>query len=161
MTGSPYVSTQGPPYSVLSERVVVASLVRDPKLIPVIARIMPDASPFYSASHERLFKALLTIHRDRNPLDSVALIEALANLDLLEEVGGEKELRRLSEEGQNEDSTLQHARNLVEKARMRKFIEALADLLNEAYRTTEGVEAVLGNARRRLDALALECGEPV
>lgn len=156
MTGSPFVSTQGPPYSVLSERVVVASLIRDPKLIPDIARIMPDATPFYSASHERLFDALLKTHRDRKPTNTIALIEAMDALDVLQDVGGEKELHRLAQEGQNGDSTRQHATNLVEKARMRKFIETLADLLNEAYRTTEGVDAVLGNARRRLDALALE-----
>ena len=45
MTGSPFVSAQGPPYSIHSERVVVSSLVADPQFIPSIAEILDEIPP--------------------------------------------------------------------------------------------------------------------
>ncbi len=154
MTGSPFVSAQGPPYSIHSERVVVSALVADPKLIPDIVEIMPDASAFYGTTNERLYLAILQVHRATSPQDTDALILAMEELELLEPVGGSAALRAHAEESQGGDAARQHALNLVEKARMRLLIEALADLLNGAYRTTEGAEAMLQHARQRLDELA-------
>jgi len=154
MAGSPFVSPQGPPYSVHSERVAVASMIRFPALIGRMREILPDPSVLYSAAHERQYRALLQAHETSSPGTTADLSATLAALGLLEAVGGTATLRDLAAEGLEEIAALDHARNLAEKARMRRLIETLADLLNQAYRSNEGFEALLKRSRKRLDELA-------
>jgi replicative DNA helicase len=154
MTGTPYVSQQGPPYSIHSERVAVASMVRFPSLIGRMREILPDPSVLYSATHERQYRALLQAHENSSPATTADLSAVLGTLGLIEAIGGTAALRELAAEGLEETAALDHARNLAEKARMRRLIETLAELLNQAYRSNEGFDALLKSARKRLDALA-------
>lgn len=156
MTGSPYISTSGPPYSIHSERIVVASLTKDPSLIPRVREILPDPSALYSAAHERQYRAMLDAHEADAPSTTSDLFASLERIGRLDAAGGTATLRPLASEALGADQALEHARSLAEKARMRRLIETLADLLNDAYRTTDGYEVVLGRARERIDALAVD-----
>ena len=145
---------QGPPYSVHAEKMVLASMILNPSIIKHIHSIIPDATAFYSSSNERIFNALIAAPGKYKPDDSRLLIESIGDLGHPHSSINTGTLLELSREGVAEKLAEEHARVVAGKAKMRLLVETVSDILTDAYRSTDGFEAVLQRARSKLDDLA-------
>lgn len=147
---------QGPPYSVHSEKVVLGSMLSSPDLIKPISGVIENKTVFYSGANERLYEALLAVQDDTKTDDTRELVNRLVELKEPRLDMSEGALKTLAREGAQKTEALAHAEIVAEKARMRLLIETISDILNDAYRSTDGFDAVLDRSMRRLEAIASE-----
>jgi replicative DNA helicase len=139
-----------PPYSVHSEKVVVASLLAEPALIPLVSPILGTGDVFFRLEHGRVYDAMLAATRRSRKISSEKLIATLAEERILDRNGDPGPLNDLAAAGEPEPRAISHARIVAEKARMRLLVDAISDMFHDAYHNDDGFTVVLARARERL-----------
>lgn len=150
MPASRAIVNKVPPYSVHSEKVVIGSILRNPSLIRDIQGVIPDAAAFFRPEHGRVYAAVMNMARAKSPLTTESLIAALAVNSSDRSASTVQQLQEFAAAGEPSTGALVHAGNVAEKARMRQLIDVLADILNDAYHSSDGCDAVLKRAKARL-----------
>lgn len=153
MTVSRVRAIKVPPYSVHSEKVVLGSMIAEPALIASICRIIPGGETFFRPEHGRIFDAVIQMHQRHKPATTKVLLEALEAHGLAERLGGESLLHELGRENADPAAAADQAQIVANKAKMRRFIDAISDSLHDAYYSHDDYEAVLERTQSRLRAL--------
>lgn len=146
-------TTKVPPYSVHSEKVLLGSMLREPRIVKDVKKIISDGDGFFRPEHGRLYDAMIKASRKRRSLDTESLIAAAAASGTLDDAEAANQLRELVDVAEDPAKALEHAKVIAEKARMRRLIDAISDTLNDAYHSPDGFDAILGRAQKRLDEL--------
>ncbi len=142
-----------PPYAVHSEKVVLGSMIAEPKLIAPMNEVIERGEIFFRTEHGRIFDALIEMQIKHKPTSTDELMHALEAHQAVERLGGESLLRELARENADPGAVNDQARVVAEKAQMRRFIEAISDSLHDAYYSDENCAAVLERTRGRLAEL--------
>ena len=153
MTVSRVRAIKVPPYSVHSEKVVLGSMIAEPALIAGIRGIIPSGESFFRPEHGRIFDAVMQMHRRHKPATTKNLLHALEAHGFVEKLGGESLLRELARDNADPAAASDQARIVANKAKMRRFIDAVSDSLHDAYYSHDDYEAVLERTRARLAEL--------
>ena len=144
-------TTKVPPYSVHSEKVLLGSMLREPGIVKDVKKIISDGDVFFRPEHGRLYDAMIKASRKRRSLNTESLIAAAAAPGTLDNVGAVDQLRELVDVAEDPTKAIQHAKIVAEKAKMRQLIDTISDTLNDAYHSSDGFEAILSRARKRLN----------
>ncbi|MHC5022897.1 MAG: DnaB-like helicase N-terminal domain-containing protein [Planctomycetota bacterium] len=139
-----------PPYSVHSEKVVLGSMLADPELIEQVRPILGAGDVFFRPENGRLYHAMLAVSSTSPRLTSETLIGQLADQRILNRDGDPEPLRAFAAAAEPGPRALTHAKNVAEKARMRLLIDAVSDMLHDAYSSDDGFKAILHRARKKL-----------
>jgi len=139
-----------PPYSVHSEKVVLGSMIAEPKLIAPLKEVIERGETFFRIEHARIFDALIEVQSKQQPTTTDELMHALDAHEAMERLGGESLLRELARDASDPGAVDDQARVVAEKAKMRQLIEVISDSLNDAYYSGEDYTAVLERTRARL-----------
>ncbi len=158
MTVSRVRAIKVPPYSVHSEKVVLGSMIAQPALIGSICRIITGGESFFRPEHGRIFDAVIQMHRRHKPATTKELLHALEAHGFVERLGGESVLRELARENADPAAAADQAQIVANKAKMRRFIDAMSDSLHDAYYSHDNYEAVLERTQERLRALKTNGG---
>ncbi len=153
MTVSRVRAIKVPPYSVHSEKVVLGSMIAEPALIAGIRGIIPSGESFFRPEHGRIFDAVIQMHRRYKPATTKDLLHALQAHGFVDQLGGESLLRELARENADPAAATDQAQIVANKAKMRRFIDAISDSLHDAYYSHDDYEAVLERTQGRLRAL--------
>src|SRR5688572_3785355 len=140
---------KAPPYSVASEKIVLAAILRSPTILQDVQRILPNSAVFFRPEHARLYDLLMTLGQ-QSACDSEQLIAILAAQSSKAGASDEDQLRQLAATGQDLATALHHANVVAEKDRMRRLIDALTDMLHDAYHSDDGYNAIVSRAKKRL-----------
>lgn len=159
---------KAPPYSVASEKIVLASILRHPGFLVDVKRVLPSGSLFFRPEHSRLFNLVSDVCAQQPAMESEQLIAKVAaaapspgDRNAKGERGsGEAQLRELAAAAHEPAAALHHARIVAEKARLRLLIDLLTDMLSAAYRNEDGFEPLIARVRERLDQLQSACTAP-
>lgn len=146
-------TTKVPPYSVHSEKVLLGSMLREPRIVKDVKKIISDGDGFFRPEHGRLYDAMIKASRKRRSLDTESLIAAATAPGTLDNAEAANQLRELVDVAEDPAKALEHAKVIAEKARMRRLIDAISDTLNDAYHSPDGFDAILSRARKRLNKL--------
>lgn len=138
-----------PPYSVGAEKLVLGSVLLEPKALKPIQKILADGRAFFRPEHARLYDSLIDVCARQPGVESEQLIDAVATVACTPE-----QLRVLADSGIDPNRAIEQANVVAEKAKMRDFIDALSDILHDAYHSTDGFQAILDRARSRLDQVS-------
>ena len=142
-----------PPYAVHSEKVVLGSMIAEPKLIAPMNEVIERGEIFFRTEHGRIFDALIEMQIRHKPATTDELMHALEAHKAMERLGGESLLRELARVASDPGSVDDQARVVAEKAQMRRLIDAISDSLHDAYYSDENCAAVLERTRERLAEL--------
>src|SRR5579863_6162805 len=112
-----------PPQNLDAEQAVLAALMVDRELMPVVAEIVVRAD-FYAPHHATIFDALHALYERGEPIDKVSVAEELRRRRLLDEVGGLDMLSQLLNAVPTTASAEYYARVVAEKAILRSLITA-------------------------------------
>ena len=153
MTLSRVRAIKVPPYSVHSEKVVLGSMIAEPKLIAPMSEVIERGEIFFRIENGRIFDALIEVQIKYNPTTTDELMHALDALKAIERLGGEPLLRELARDNADPGAIDEQARVVADKAQMRRLIEAVSDSLNDAYYTGDNYAAVLERSKERLAQL--------
>lgn len=121
-----------PPQNLEAEASVLASMMLDQSTIdPVSAEL--TAESFYKEGHRKIYNAILKVHRNGDPVDLVAINEALRVSGQLESVGGPMYLLGLVENLTTAAYTDYYTRVVREKQNLRDYIKKNERVMQAAY----------------------------
>ena len=138
-----------PPSSPEAERGVLGSILIDAGCLAVcLEHITPEA--FYDLRNRTLYAAMLQLYQDHNPVDLIALNNALGGFAA---VGGASYVSSLADCTPSADSLGHYLHILQEKRLLRRVISACAETVARSYDCPEDADEVLKSAE--LDFLAI------
>ena len=153
MTLSRVRAIKVPPYSVHSEKVVLGSMIAEPRLIAPMNEIIERGDVFFRLENGRIFDALIEMQIMHKPATTDELMHALEAHQAMERLGGESLLRELAREASDPGAANDQARVVAQKAQMRQLIEVISDSLHDAYYSGNNYGAVLERTKSRLAEL--------
>ncbi len=146
------------PQNLEAEQAVLgAILLEGEALIVASERLVPE--DLYRAAHQHIFEAMLGLGEAGEPVDLITLSTKLANVGLLEEVGGIGYLTELANAVPTAANVGYYAQIIEEKAMLRKLIRAATQIASDGYTSTDDVGELISDAERRILELSGRRGE--
>jgi len=115
----------------LEEAVLGALLIEKPAIYQVSEYLSPDV--FYVDAHQRIYRAILNLHRKNSPIDVLTVTEELRSTEELETIGGGYYLLRLMQDIVSTAHLETHSRIIIEKYIKREMIRNSGEILSLAY----------------------------
>lgn len=128
-----------PPQSIPAEEEIIGGLLVDPNAISRVAHILPPEAFYYSA-HAEIYRVILSLHHEDRPIDLMAITFRLADLGLLDKVGGKKQLVDLFDRCISAVNIDVYAELVLEKYKRRKLIQICREIIAESYKSTSWQE---------------------
>ena len=138
-----------PPQATDVERSVLGAMLIEREAIPQAIEILPQEA-FYSAKHQKIYAAALSLFERGNPVDLVTLSDELKRRGDLENVGGAYYLTELTTQVASAANVEYHARIIAEKSLLRKLIETMTSLVGEAYDASADAFELLDRAESEI-----------
>jgi len=139
-----------PPQSVDAERAVLGGMLLDSEAATRAIEILDSPEAFYKPAHGKVFKAMLWLFMQRQPIDAMTLSEELKKTGDLEMVGGISALTDLVDSTPTAANIEHYARIIVDKHILRQLIRASTDIAEDAYRANREADAILDSAEQRI-----------
>ncbi len=149
MSGTDVTVDRVLPHSLEAEQAVLgAVLVWNEGLEEVAEQLAAD--DFFRDAHRRIFRHMLALHEQHEPIDMLTLRETLTRSVELEKVGGPAYIAALADGMPRSAHVAYYAQIVREKATRRRVIAAATKALTRAYDLDEDVVQVLDRAQQDL-----------
>ena len=141
------------PHSDEAERSVLgASMLDERALIEVAEKIKPE--DFYKKNHQEIFAAMMQLHRQNAPVDSLTVSEELSRRGVLEMVGGRAYVAGLASDVPSIANASEYASIVAEKALLRNLIIVSDDVMSKSYADDTEAEKMLDYAEQQIMDIA-------
>ncbi|KPJ59412.1 MAG: replicative DNA helicase [Latescibacteria bacterium DG_63] len=137
-----------PPQSIEAEQSVLGAMLIDARAVGTCLELIKEDDNFYREGHRKIFRAITAIHDRAEPVDLVTLSEELRKRGELEQVGGASYLASLLEQVATAANAEYYCRIVLEKAILRKLIDAGTTIATDAYGSKDESGAVLDRAEQ-------------
>jgi replicative DNA helicase len=138
--------TQLPPQDLEAEQALLGAVLVEPGAAALaLSAVLPE--DFYREAHQRIFRAVQVAYKQGGVVDLIAVCAELRRCDLLNEVGGAEYLDSLISTVPTAAHIGRYCDLVVQKAQLRRLIQAASDIQQAAYNQQEGI---LGTASQRL-----------
>ncbi|TCS80791.1 replicative DNA helicase [Tepidibacillus fermentans] len=138
-----------PPQNIEAEQAVLGAVLLDKDALILVSEIL-SAEDFYRASHQKIFRSMLELSENGQPVDLITLTSDLQNKKLLEEVGGVSYLTDLANAVPTAANVEYYAKIVEEKAVLRRLIRAATEIASTSYIESDDVQDILGDAEKRI-----------
>ncbi|MDJ1466579.1 replicative DNA helicase [Cytophagaceae bacterium DM2B3-1] len=132
----------------LEEAVLGALMLEKDALTTVIDMLKPDS--FYKDSHQEIYRAILDLFAQSEPVDLLTVTEKLREMGKIEMVGGVAYIAQLTNRVNSAANIEAHARIIGEKAIKRELISQASEILKHAYEDTTDVFNLMDFAEQGL-----------
>ncbi len=136
-----------PPHNLEAEMAVIGSVLVDREIMGTVGEIVRP-SDFYAHVHETIFAVLMELFDKGQPLDKIAVAEALRTRDALDRVGGLPYINALMDTVQTAGSAAYYAKIVREKATLRSLIHAGTQITQLGYEAEEDVSGALDQSEQ-------------
>jgi replicative DNA helicase len=120
------------PQAVDMEEAVLGALMLETEAILIVKDFMsPDY--FYKDCNQRIFKAIVNLHKRRDPIDIMSVVLELKSTKELDIVGGAYYISTLTNRVSSAGNIEYHARIVYQKFLQREMIRISSEVLNDAY----------------------------
>ncbi|NLY54476.1 MAG: replicative DNA helicase [Firmicutes bacterium] len=141
-----------PPHNLEAEQSVLGALLIDSEAAPVVTAIL-QPQHFYRESHRQIYEVMLHLYSKNEPIDLITVSDALAQRDLLEQIGGLPYLTLLANLVPSSAVAGQYAQIIRNKAILRELIAASQQISAACYQQ-EDVATVLEGAEQLIFRLS-------
>ena len=131
---------QGQPHDAIAERAVLGAVLLEPRVMQDVGNSLTPED-FYLESHRCIFRAMLAIDEDRDPVDVVLVLKKLRELDLLEAAGGGSYLAQLGGAVPTAVNIKHYANIVAEKSAQRQVLAFATEISHTARTEIEDVPA--------------------
>lgn len=142
-----------PPHSYEAEESVLGSILIDREAISEVAEFL-RVDHFYRESNGAIYKAMLTLYEEREPIDVVTVAEQLKKDKALTKVGGSTYLTKLVEGVPTSAHTEHYGKLVKDQAIKRRLISLSSDLTALAFDESKSVREVMDTAERTIFSLS-------
>jgi replicative DNA helicase len=138
-----------PPQDVEAEKAVLSAILLDnTSLHGLMAEL--KAEDFYHPSHQTLYRAMTSLHEERQPVDLLTLSDYLTTRKLLDSVGGPVTLGEIADFEATAAHAAHHARIVRDKSVKRRLIQVATELTEMAFAQEDTAERLLDEAEGRV-----------
>lgn len=137
------------PQAIPMEEAVLGALMLDKDALPVILDILRSES-FYLEANQLIYKAMLELFQDAQPIDLLTVTERLKKNGELDLVGGPYRLVELTNQVSSAANIEFHARIIAQKFIQRELIRVSTKIIQDAYEDTTDVFTLLDDAEKGL-----------
>lgn len=139
-----------PPHSQDAEQALLGAMLIDEGAVARAVEILRQERRFYSASHRKIYAAIIALYERSQPADITTVSEELERRGELSECGGRAYLAGLASGVATAANAEYYARIILEKSTLRDLIEASSDIVNQAYRQEKEVDDLLDEAEQKV-----------
>lgn len=126
------------PQALDMEEAVLGAIMREKDAFMQVATVLKPES-FYRDGHQRIYKAIITLFNQNDPIDILSVTNHLRKSGELELAGGAYYVTGLTEKVSAADNIDHHAKVVAEQAIKRDLISMATKLEREAYDDTSDV----------------------
>ncbi|MFQ5571948.1 MAG: replicative DNA helicase [Rhodothermales bacterium] len=138
-----------PPQATDVEQSVLGAMLIEREAIPRAIEIL-SADAFYTAKHQKIYTAMLSLFERGNPVDLITLTDELKRRGELDDIGGAYYLTELTTQVASAANVEYHARIIAEKSLLRKMIETMTGLVGVAYEPSADAFELLDQAESEI-----------
>ena len=121
-----------PPHSIEAEQAVLGSMLIDRESWDKVAELVTDAD-FYNHSHQVIFRVILKLLGESQPVDLITVSEALEHRNELEDAGGFAYLAELAKNTPSSANVTSYAKIVSERAITRELIGVAHEIAEVGY----------------------------
>ena len=142
-----------PPQSRELEEAVLGAIMIEKDAINDVFELLKEAS-FYVDAHQRIWRAIMSLYHNQQPVDLLTVTEQLKKNGDLEAAGGYFYIAQLTNKVGSAANVEYHAHVLAEKYIQRLLISTSSEVIKEAYEDTTDVLELLDKAEKNLFSIA-------
>jgi len=142
-----------PPQAMDLEEAVLGALLIDKEALNEVIDIL-NAEVFYSEAHQEIFRCIAELFGEAKPIDMLTVANALKKKKLLDKIGGDYYLARLSQRVSSAAHIEYHSRIIVQKHIQRELIRISNEIIKEAYDDSTDVLDLLDKAEGKIFEIA-------
>ena len=131
-----------PPQNTDAEEALLSAILIDNSIINDVVEIL-SAEDFYRSKHQEIFRCIVELFENREPVDLVTLSNQLKKSDKLEEIGGASFLSILIDEVPLAVNASHYAKIIHDKATLRELIKNGYAIIKRSLKEAEDVENIL------------------
>jgi replicative DNA helicase len=136
-----------PPQDIDMEESVLSSLFINGKYLDEIEDLKPD--DFYKGSHKKIFRAMLNINKNKDPIDLMTVSSELEKQEELESVGGKAYLTCISDEAPLATNIRAYAKRVMELAKARELIITASEIINSGFNVKD-IEKYISESQAKI-----------
>ena len=140
------------PHNFLSEKIILGNLLISNDALDLTIRSL-SIEAFYFESHQKIYKAILTLYKQKKLIDITTLTSYLQDEGLLESVGGVSTLTELINQVPNLVNLEQYISLVQDKFLRRSLIKLGYQIINSGYITNISLENIIYELESELDNL--------
>ena len=130
------------PHNFLAEKTILSCMIINSQVIEIISKNI-TVETFYFKNHQELFKAILTMYKDKKGIDIITLTTFLQENGLINKIGGIKVLIELNSQIPNLIHLNEYLRLIRDKFLRRSLIKLGYEVINSSYITNISLESIL------------------
>lgn len=138
-----------PPQAVDLEEAVLGALMLEKDALTTVIDILKPES-FYKDAHQEIYKAILTLFNNSEPIDMLTVTAQLRKDGKLEVIGGAYYITELTTKVNSAANIEYHARVITEQSIKRELISISTEIQTEAYEDTTDVFNLLDKTEQSL-----------
>ncbi len=138
-----------PPQAVDLEEIVLGALMLEKgAILDVIDILKPES--FYNDNHQKIYKAIIKLTDNYQPIDIMTVTEELRRESILEEVGGAYYITQLTSRVASAAHIVFHARIIAQKYIQRELIRVSSEIQDRSFDPGIDVDDLLDFSEREL-----------
>ncbi|HPX61400.1 MAG TPA: replicative DNA helicase [Deltaproteobacteria bacterium] len=138
-----------PPQSLEAEMSILGGILIDNDAINRVLEVLTD-DDFYRESHRKIFKAMMRLSDQREPVDLITLTDTLKRQGELEEAGGAAYLTNLVDYVPTAANIAYYCKIVKEKALNRRLISVATEIATLGYDEQADVNELLDKAQKNI-----------
>jgi len=143
------------PQAIDMEEAVLGAIMIEKNAIDDVFPILKEKY-LYKESHQHIFKAILKLHADSEPIDLLTVTESLRRADCLEEVGGPYYISQLTSKVASAANIEYHAQIILQKYLQRAFITYSTRIHQLSFDPNCDVDELMDHAGSELESIISE-----
>lgn len=141
-----------PPQNVDAEMALLGSiLLRPVNMIDVVDILDEDA--WYADKHRIIYQAMLDLHRNHEPIDTLAVSSRMKEKGILDAIGGAAYLSDLTANVPSSTNANYYAQLVADKYALRQLIDAGSELVEIGFDESKNLDEVLDTAEKKIFAV--------
>ncbi len=138
-----------PPQSLMAEEALLGGVMLENAALSQVSDYVREED-FYRPGNREIFKTILTLARNQEPIDLVTVADHLKQRQKLDEVGGSGYLSSLVDNVHTAANLMAYARIVKNKSLLRGLIHTATDIVEKSYGEVEDVDLLVDDAEKSI-----------
>jgi len=144
-----------PPHDIEAEKAVLSAILLDNNAIHAIVTEVREED-FYHPSHQVLYRSMVRLRDENQPVDLTTLAAYLKGEGLLESIGGPIALAEIADYEATPANIIYYAKIVRDRAIKRSLIATASEIVALGYEHGESADTLLDEAESRIFGLSTE-----